>query len=172
MVSQVSPLAAQYWAIKELVLLLMSEAQGVDDLVIIAAGGGKVLGNPGLRISNALAQNLIDRKGDVIGVLDDGGIVIEDGLSGAAAAGQAAEDQGGQHEDEQHREHEQDCGSGKKLLAMLCGIYSSTRRAVGPAYRRTLSGSGDSLASLDGSMDGLGSAGRLGQTAFFLVVQF
>ena len=56
---------------------------------------------------------------------------------------------------------------------MLCGIYSSTcRRAVGPTYRCTLCGSGDSLASLDGSMDGLGSAGRLGQTVFFLVVQF
>ena len=154
-------------------MLLMSEAQGVDDLVIIAAGGGKVLGNPGLRISNALAQNLIDRKGDVIGVLDDGGIVIEDGLSGAAAAGQAAEDQGGQHEDEQHREHEQDCGGGKELLAMLCGIYSSTRRrAVGPTYRCPLCGSGDSLASLDGSMDSLGSAGRLGQTAFFFFFFF
>ena len=45
----------------------------------------KVLGDPGLRISDALAQNLIDDKGDVIGVLDDNGIVIEDGLSGAAA---------------------------------------------------------------------------------------
>ena len=87
---------------------------GVDDLVVVATRRCKVLGDPGLRIGNALAQNLIDRKGDVIGVLDDGGIVIEDGLSGAAAAGQAAEDQGGQHEDEQHWEHEQDCGSGKK----------------------------------------------------------
>ena len=93
-------------------------------------------------------------------------------LSGAAAAGQAAKNQRGQHEDEQHWEHEQDCGSGEKLLAMLCGIYSSThRRAVGAVYRRTLCGSGDSLASLDGSMDSLSSAGRLGQTAFFLVVQ-
>jgi hypothetical protein len=33
----------------------MSEAQGVDDLVIIAADGGKVLGNPGLRIGDAPA---------------------------------------------------------------------------------------------------------------------
>ena len=55
---------------------------------------------------------------------------------------------------------------------MLCGIYSSTRRrAIRSAYSRALSSSGDGLASLDGSMDGLGSAGRLGQTAFFLVIQ-
>ena len=79
---------------------------GVDNLVVISASGSEVLGDPGLRIGDALAQNLIDGKSDVVGVLDDGGIVIEDGLAGAAAAGQAAEDQGGQHEDEQHREHE------------------------------------------------------------------
>ena len=55
---------------------------------------------------------------------------------------------------------------------MVCGIYSSTRcRTVGPTYRCTLCGSGDGLASFDGSMDDLGSAGRLGQTAFFLVIQ-
>ncbi len=55
---------------------------------------------------------------------------------------------------------------------MLCGIYSSTRRrAIRSAYSRALSSSGDGLASLDGSMDSLSSAGRLGQTAFFLVIQ-
>ena len=93
-------------------------------------------------------------------------------LSGAAA-GQAAENQGGQHEDEQHREHEQDCGSGEKLLAMLCGIQSGPRRrAIGSAYRRALSGGGDGLAGFDSATNGLRSAGRLGQAAFFLVVQF
>jgi len=85
-------------------------------------------------------------------------------LSGAAAAGQAAKNQRGQHEDEQHWEHEQDCGSGEKLLAMLRGIRS------GPS-RRALCGRRDGLAGLDSPVDGLCSAGRLGQTAFFLVVQ-
>ena len=33
---------------------------GVNDLVVVAASGGKVLGNPGLRIGDALAQHLID----------------------------------------------------------------------------------------------------------------
>ena len=146
---------------------------GVDNLVVISASGSEVLGNPGLRIGDALAQNLIDGKSDVVGVLDDGGIVIEDGLAGAAAAGQAAEDQGGQHEDEQHREHEQNSGGSEELLSMLRGIQSSPRRrAVWPAHCRALCGSGDGLASLDGPMDGLSSAGRLGQAAFFLVVQF
>ena len=94
-------------------------------------------------------------------------------LSGAAAAGQAAENQRGQHEDEQHREHEQDCGSGEKLLAMLRGIRSGpSRRAVGSAHRRAFCGRRDGLAGLDSPVDGLCSAGRLGQTAFFLVVQF
>ena len=59
----------------------------------------------------------------------------------------------GKHEDEQHWKHEQDCGSGEKLLAMLCGIYSSTRRrAVGSAYCDPLCGSVDGLASFDVSM--------------------
>ena len=93
-------------------------------------------------------------------------------LSGAAAAGQAAKNQRGQHEDEQHWEHEQDCGSGEKLLAMLCSIQgSSRRRAVGSAHRRAFCGRGDGLAGLDSPVNGLRSAGRLGQTAFFLVVQ-
>ena len=74
-------------------------------------------------------------------------------LSGAAAAGQATEDPSGQHEDEQHREHEQNSDGGKELLAVLRG-------------------GGDGLAGLDGPMDGLSRAGRLGQAACFLVVQF
>ena len=35
-----------------------------------------------------------------------------------------------------------------------------------------LRGGGDGLAGFDGPVDSMGSAGRLGQTAFFLVVQF
>ena len=93
-------------------------------------------------------------------------------LSGAAAAGQAAENQRGQHEDKQHGEHEQDSSSGKKLFAMLRGIQGgSRRRAVGSAHRRAFCGRRDGLAGLDSPVDGLRSAGRLGQTAFFLVVQ-
>ena len=41
---------------------------------------------PSLRIGDALTQNLIDSKGDIIGILDDGGVVVEDGLAGCAAA--------------------------------------------------------------------------------------
>ena len=94
---------------------------GVNDLVVVATGGSKVLGNPGLRIGDALAQDLIDGKGDVIGVLNDGGVVIEDGLTDAATAGQATEDQGGQHEDEQYRKNKKDSSGGKELFAILCG---------------------------------------------------
>ena len=36
---------------------------------------------PSLRIGDALTQNLIDSKGDIIGILDDGGVVVEDGLA-------------------------------------------------------------------------------------------
>ena len=120
-----------------------------------------------------VTQNLVDGKGDVIGVLDDSGIIIENRLSGAATAGQAAEDQGGQHEDEQHREHEQNSDGGEEFLAVLRGIPGSPRRcAVWPAHRRALCGGGDGLAGFDGPVDSMGSTGRLGQTAFFLVVQF
>ena len=56
---------------------------------------------------------------------------------------------------------------------MLRGIQGGPRRrAVWPTYRRSLRGGGDGLAGLDGPMDGVSSAGRLGQAAFFLVVQF
>ncbi len=146
---------------------------GVDNLVVISASGSEVLGDPGLRIGDALAQNLIDGKGDVIGVLDDGGVVVEDRLAGAAAAGQATENQGGQHEDEQHWDHEQGKGCGEKFLAMLCGVQCGSRyRAVGPAHHRAFCGSGDGLAGFDSPVDSLSSAGRLGQTAFFILVQF
>ena len=145
---------------------------GVDDLVVIAAGGGKILGDPGLRVGDALAQNLIDGKGDVIGVLDNSGVVVEDGLSSAAAAGQAAEDQGGQHEDEQHREHEQDCGNGEYLPSVPSRSQGQTCGGpVWATHHRTLSSGGDGFAGLDGTVDGLGGAGRLGQAAFFLVFQ-
>lgn len=43
--------------------------------------------------------------------------------------------------------------------------------SVWPSYRGSLGCGGDGLAGLDGSMYGVGSAGRLGQTAFFLVIQ-
>ena len=93
-------------------------------------------------------------------------------LSGAAA-GQAAEDQGGQHEDEQHREHEQNSDGSEELLTVLHGIQGSPCGGpVWPAHCRALRGGGDCLAGLYGPVDGLSSAGRLGQTAFFLVVQF
>ena len=145
---------------------------GVDDLIIVAASGGEVLGDPGLRIGDALTQNLVDGKGDVIGVLDDSGIIIENGLSGAAAVGQAAEDQGGQHEDEQHREHEQNSGGNEEFLAVLRGIQGSPCGGpIGTAHRRALCGGGDGLAGLDSSVYGLGSAGRLGQAASFIVIQ-
>ena len=49
---------------------------GIDNLVVVAAGGGKVLGDPSLRAGDALTQNLIDSKGNVIGVLDDGSVVV------------------------------------------------------------------------------------------------
>ena len=45
-------------------------------------------------------------------------------------------------------------------------------RRKGPAYRRALYGGGDSLAGLNGSVDGLDSVDRLGQAVFFLVIQF
>ncbi len=145
----------------------------IDDFVVVTARRGKILSDPGLCVSDTLAQNLIDGKGDVIGVLDDGGVVVEDRLAGAAAAGQATENQGGQHEDEQHWDHEQGKGCGEKFLAMLCGVQCGSRyRAVGPAHHRAFCGSGDGLAGFDSPVDSLSSAGRLGQTAFFILVQF
>ena len=171
--SQFSPLGGAVLGDKGVGVAGHIAGVGVDDLIVVAAGRGEVLGNPGLCVGNALTQNLIDSKSNIVGILNDGGIVVENGPTGTAAAGQAAEDQGGQHEDEQHREHEQNSDGGEELLAVLRGIPGSPRRcAVWPAHRRALCGGGDGLAGFDGPMDGVSSAGRLGQAAFFLVVQF
>ena len=67
---------------------------GTDNLIVVPTRSGKVLSDPGLRIGDPLAQDLIDGKSDVAYILDDSGVVIEDGLAGIAAAGQPAEDEG------------------------------------------------------------------------------
>ena len=93
-------------------------------------------------------------------------------LSGAAAAGQATENQGWQHEQEQHREHEQHSGDRKELPGVPPRSQDQPGRGpVWPAYCGPLCGGGDGLASLDGSVDGVGGAGHLRQAAFFLIVQ-
>ena len=146
---------------------------GVYDLVIISACCGEVLGDPGLCIGDTLTQNLIDSKGDVAHVLNNGSIVIEDRLSRTTAAGQAAENKRWQHKDEQYREHEQYGGSRKYLPCVLSRSQGQPcGGSIWPAYRRTFCGSGYGLAGFDGSVDSMGGTGCLGQAAFFLVVQF
>ena len=60
-----------------------------------------------LRLPGAAKKKMAVIKSNIVGILNDGGIVVENGPAGTAAAGQAAENEGGQHDDEQHREHEQ-----------------------------------------------------------------
>ena len=145
---------------------------GVDDLIVVAAGRGEVLGNLGLCVGNALTQNLIDSKSNIVGILNDGGIVVENGLTRITAADQAAENQRGQHEDKQHREHEQDRSRRKELASVPARSQGQPcGGSIGSAHRRAFGRCCDGLAGLDCSMNGLRSAGRLGQAAFFLVVQ-
>ena len=81
---------------------------GIDDLIVVTAGLGKVVRNPLFHIINALSKNLIDGKGDLVGIFNDGSIVVHNGLGIRirGAAEQAAENNGGEHEDEQHRQQQ------------------------------------------------------------------
>jgi len=54
---------------------------------------------------------------------------------------------------------------------LLCAQGQPRGGAVWPACRRTFGRRGDGRACLDGPMYGVGSAGGLGQTAFFLAIQ-
>lgn len=77
---------------------------GILDFVIVAAGRRKIRSNPGLCVSDALAQDLIDGKRQVIGIFRNGGIVVQNrDTVGGVSGGQPPEDNGGQHKDEQDR---------------------------------------------------------------------
>ena len=135
---------------------------GVDDLIVVPTRSGKVLSDPGLRIGDPFAQDLIDSKGDVAYVLNDGGVVVENRLVGTAAAGQAAEDQRGQHEDEQHRQEQKGGNSRHDLPNVLSALPQRPGNSpIGAARRSAFCGGSQCFACLNSSLDSLSSAGRL-----------
>lgn len=127
---------------------------GVDDLIVVPTRSGKVLGNPGLRIGDPLAQDLIDGKSDVAYVLDDSGVVIENGLAWSAAAGQTAKDEGRQHKDEQHRQEQKDGNSRHDLPDVFPALPECPGDSpIGAAHRSAFCGGSQRLACFDRSTD-------------------
>ena len=109
------------------------------------------MGDSGFRIGDAFAQDLIDRKGDVAHILDDSGVVVEDGLT-RSAAGQAAEDERGQHKNEQHRQEQQDGDDRHDLPNVLSALPERPGNSpIGAAHRTALCGGGQGLACFDRS---------------------
>ena len=144
----------------------------LDDFIIVPACGGKVLGGPGLRVSNTLGQNFVDGGGDAVHVRGDSVAVVEHGLTGRSAAGESAENQSWQHQHKQYREKKDYCHRCQQFFPMLprrqcqpCG------GSVGPAHCGAFGGGGDGLAGFDGAVYGVGGACGLLQAAFFIVVQ-
>ena len=146
--------------------------EGVNNLVVVPACCGKILCGAGLCVSDALGLDLVDGGGNTVHVRGDSLTVVENGLAGCAAAGEPAENQTREQEDEQHREHQEDNDRSQQLFPVLPRRQGQTcRRAVGPAHGGAFGGGGDSLAGLDGTVNGVGGAGGLVQAAFFMVVQ-
>ena len=91
------------------------------------------------------------------------GVGVENGLTRITAADQAAENQRGQHEDKQHREHEQDRSRRKELASVPARSQGQPcGGSIGSAHRRAFGRCCDGLAGRDDPVDGLGCTGYLG----------
>ena len=93
--------------------------EGLDDLIVVPARGGKVLGGTGLRIGNTLGQNFVDGGGDAVHIPGDGVAVVENRLAWCSAAGQPAENQSRQHQHKQYREKKNYRHRRQQLLPVL-----------------------------------------------------
>ena len=134
----------------------------VDDLILIGAGRSKIIRDPLLGIGNAAAEQVADRKRDLVHVLGDRCMVIQNG-SIAGVLRRAAEDQRWKHHEEQQRDRKDGEQRKEDLLPMLgCRDCNAGSRAVGTAEGGPICSCGRDLACFCGAFHDLcGSAADL-----------
>ena len=137
---------------------------GIFDLHLVSAGRGKVRFNAGYHIVQCLAQDGIDGKCDVVGVLYDSSFAVEDRMFRVRwrkGIDQTAENQPGKHQNKQDRQQKQNDNDGNDLADMLAsGPYCPGHSPIGTAGSSALGSTGNRLAGLDGTLDRVRCGGR------------
>ena len=137
---------------------------GIFNLHLVSAGRSKVRFNAGHHIVQCLAQDGVDGKSDVVGVLHDCSFAVEDRLLRVCrrkSVDQTAENQPGQHQNKQDRQQKQSNDDGDDLADMLApGPNRPGHSPIGTAGGSALGRAGNRLAGLDGALDRMRCGGR------------